>query len=60
MKITYSTITKIGRRSINQDAFNVIDMAEKGRWMGIICDGMGGHALGDVASETVVDTISGY
>ena len=60
MKITYSTITKIGRRSINQDAFNVIDKADKERWMGIVCDGMGGHALGDVASETVVKTITGY
>mgnify|MGYP003295322123 CR=1 FL=1 len=60
MKITYSTITKIGRRSINQDAFNVIDMTEKGRWMGIVCDGMGGHAMGEMASETVITYITDY
>lgn len=41
MKISYATISKTGRRSKNEDALRVIDMPEKGRWMGIVCDGMG-------------------
>ena len=60
MKITYATISKTGRRSNNEDAFKVIEMPEKERWMGIVCDGMGGHAMGEVASETVVREISEY
>jgi len=60
MRITYATISKAGRRSYNEDCFNIIDSPEKNRWMGIVCDGMGGHAMGDVASKTVVKAISDY
>lgn len=60
MRISYATISKTGRRANNEDAFNVIDEQDEGRWSGIVCDGMGGHAMGEVASETVVKTISDY
>ena len=51
MKISYATISKTGKRMNNEDAFCVIDEQEEGRWFGIVCDGMGGHAMGEVASE---------
>lgn len=60
MKIRYATLSKIGNRWNNEDAFRVIDHQEDGRWMGIVCDGMGGHANGEVASETVVNAICEY
>lgn len=58
MTIEYATISETGRRANNEDAFRVIDMPEKKRWMGIVCDGMGGHDMGEVASETVINAIS--
>lgn len=60
MKIKYATISKTGKRTNNEDAFCVIDGQENGRWFGIVCDGMGGHAMGEVASETVVKAFSEY
>lgn len=60
MKIRYATISKEGRRSNNEDFFVVMDLQERGRFGGIVCDGMGGHACGEVASETVAHAVSAY
>ena len=60
MEIRYATISKAGRRHNNEDAFKVIDMPESNRFVGIVCDGMGGHSFGEIASETVCNTISDF
>lgn len=60
MKVTYATLSKKGSRSNNEDAVKVIDHSEADRWLGIVCDGMGGHACGEVASEVVVEAITEY
>ena len=60
MKIKYATISKTGRRSNNEDCFNVLKMPEHNRFLGIVCDGMGGHSFGEVASEAVCNAISKY
>ena len=58
MEIRYATISKTGRRHNNEDAYKDIDMPQNNRFMGIVCDGMGGHSFGETASETVCNTIS--
>ena len=60
MKIRYTTISKTGRRRNNEDAFKVISPPESNRFLGIVCDGMGGHSFGETASETVCNTISDF
>lgn len=60
MKVIYATLSKKGPRSNNEDRMKVIDHTDEDRWLGIVCDGMGGHACGEVASEVVTDAISEY
>lgn len=50
---SYSTYTSNGSRSINEDAIGVFKKNNKS--MFILCDGLGGHGMGDVASKLVVD-----
>ena len=60
MKIRYTIISETGRRSNNEDYVKVIDNSEESRWFGAVCDGMGGHAMGEIASETVCNAVCDY
>ena len=60
IKIQYATISETGKRKNNEDAFRMVSMVNERRWLALVCDGMGGHANGEIASKTVADTIVDY
>ena len=60
MNINFATLSKCGKRSVNEDAFRVWNEPTLKRWTGIVCDGLGGHYLGDTCSNAVADCILKY
>lgn len=57
MRIRYATFSETGRRYANQDVFRVEQISEGDATLMVVCDGMGGHAMGDVAAETVCNAV---
>ena len=61
-KVQYATLSDVGmRRKNNQDSFTVQLCSDKNEWaqrghIFIVADGMGGHAVGELASKIAVDT----
>lgn len=49
----YSTVSNCGNRQINEDSVGVFE--KDGNNCFVLCDGLGGHGMGDVASNLVVN-----
>ena len=55
----YVHLSEKGPRMNNEDCLNIADILDK-RTLFVVCDGMGGHSCGEVASHTVCDSFSAY
>lgn len=53
MRINYTYYTDNGGRKINEDSFGVKECGNDKLF--VLCDGLGGHGMGDVASRITVD-----
>lgn len=58
--VKYASFCECGIRSNNEDYCQVVANPEVGRYLFVVCDGMGGHAMGEVASQVVCSTICEY
>lgn len=56
----YRSFSECRPRWKNEDTIGVVEMREHNRALFILCDGMGGHSNGDLASQTVVKAMTGY
>lgn len=51
--MTYSVFTDKGNRNVNEDSIGVFARGDSSCF--ILCDGLGGHGMGDAASKLVVN-----
>lgn len=59
-KIRYTKFSEAGVRRDNEDFCQIVSAPDEGRYLFVVCDGMGGHAMGEVASRVVCETICTY
>lgn len=57
MQVSYSDLSDQGDRVVNEDATGTFDR-DHNRSCFIVCDGLGGHGKGDIASSLVVKAFS--
>lgn len=59
-QIRYTSFSECGVRRDNEDYCKVVTNPDEGRYLFVVCDGMGGHAMGEVASHVICTTICDY
>ena len=51
--ISYSVFSDSGDREVNEDSAGVFNRGDS--FCFVVCDGLGGHGLGEVASKLAID-----
>lgn len=51
--LDYAVISEIGDRKVNEDCVGAKE--HNGKYCFLVCDGLGGHGMGDIASRLVTD-----
>ena len=59
-QIRYTSFSECGARRDNEDYCQVVADPDKECYLFVVCDGMGGHAMGEVASQVICTTICDY
>ena len=59
-KVRYASFSECGHRRNNEDYCQIVANPDDGRYLFVSCDGMGGHSMGEVASQVVASTICEY
>lgn len=54
MNFTYDSLTSVGGRSVNEDSVKIA-VRPSGEILVLLADGLGGHGMGDKASQLVVE-----
>lgn len=52
-KVTYAVFSESGGRAVNEDSVGVYQQEERSCF--VLCDGLGGHGMGDIASSIAVE-----
>ncbi|MGM9834003.1 MAG: PP2C family protein-serine/threonine phosphatase [Candidatus Limisoma sp.] len=57
MRVYSVAFSGVGKRRNNEDAFKIEYIFGNDGRLAVVCDGLGGHAMGEVASRTVADAV---
>lgn len=59
-KFQFRSFTECGPRRKNEDTIGIFEIPGREDTLFILCDGMGGHRHGDIASKTIVDAFANF
>lgn len=59
-QIEYTSFSECGGRKNNEDYCQVVANPDDERYLFVVCDGMGGHENGEIASQLISTTICDY